>query len=729
MNTYKSLLQLMGERNVIICNLSKEEELDKTSKTIRENSIPIHHIQIIDRSYSMLNDLDQLIENLKETIRKMKGTDYYTIIWFSSEGQYSAILKGVSAYSNKESSFKLLDTLKNPVSCTCFYQATTEALKISDELLALCPNISITLFTDGQSTTNGDELKMSDLLSDLSENIIAFNTIGYGNYCNEEELTEWSMKSQYGVYTHSSNIDEYFEIFDSNYRSIESLERSNIKISIPDNCTGYYITNKTIRNFNGEFNLHFMDKNKNQIVILGDNSENKEFKFYIDEREFDTSNINKPIVSKWIEGLMYKLAYCDYTENYRRESLQIIRLLCDKNLIDHHMSSFTCTEVENHTRLLKKAAYQTKFRNPNTCGLDYFPADNAPCLMDLLGIICSDSKNKYYSDASPYYRIGRKVTDEFNMFHKNENDDGLRDINDIVFNEKKLNISIRFRVPGYVSINPKQAKEVGLDKDIPCVIYRTHTIVKDGNLNIDLLNIRVTKETYSKIVDKIDKEAIVSESTPFEDGTIELRIDLSKIPVTNVLYDNMRTEEIFEMVNRLTVIKGHMKAVKYFIKERSHHKDIQYLNREYTSEQIKLLDQYGIDKDGIYRGIANKTPKTDECDYYMSRTVEFTLKGFSSLSSVEKVINGQDKRGDIYLKEGIKFVENMSYDELLKYRKDLSKEASLISCKLCACKIAKILTGNFFDNIQSTNKGTSYKYTGSNGQVMNIKIDYEKVYF
>lgn len=730
MNTYKSLLPLMGNRNVVICNLSKDEELDKTLKVVREDSMPIHHIQIIDRSYSMLYELDKLVENLKDTIRNMKETDFYTVIWFSSENQYSVILKGVSATSDKESSFKLLDTLKSPVSRTCFYQATSEALKVSDELVALCDNISITLFTDGQSTTNGDESKMSDLLSDLSENIIAFNTIGYGNYCNEDELLNWAMKSQYGTYTHSSKIEEYFEIFDSNYEVIENLERNKVNIKIPDNCKGYYLTNKSVKYFESELNLNFMDKGKNQIIIVGDNTENSEFEFSINDIGYSSSDIKNSISDRWIEGLLYKIAYCNYKENSRRESLQVLRNLCDKELIDSHMSAFTCTEVENHVKKLKKAAYQTKFRNPDSCAEDYFPADDAPCLMDILEIICSDNENKYYSDASPYSRVGRKVTDEFNMFHKNPDDNGLRDINDIVFNEKKLNVSIRFRVPGYVSINPKQAKEVSLDKNVPCIIYRTHTIVKDGNLNIDYLNVKINQSTMDKIsklgVDGLFKKVDVDLSDKMYDAVL----DLNTIPVTNVLYDNMKTEEIFEMVNRLTVIKGYMKAVKYFLSEKSpFNKKTSYKVESYTEEQIKLLEQYGIDKDRVYRGIANKTPKVDECDFYMSRTVEFVLKGFSSLSSVEKVLNNQDKKGDIYLKEGIDYVKDMSYEDLIKYRKDLSKESSKISCKLCACKIAKILTGDFFDKVEPTSKGNVYTHLGSNGQTMNIKIDYEKVYF
>ena len=481
--------------------------------------------------------------------------------------------------------------------------------------------------------------------------------------------------------------------------------------------------------FYDDLNLNYMDKNKNQIIIVSDNNDLEDFEFSVNDETINTSSISKSISNRWVRGLLYKLAYCEYTGFNRRESLQILRDLGDKPLIDDHMRSFTFVETENHAKKLKKAAYQSKYRNTGTCDENYVPSENSPCIMDLLKIVCDCPDNKYYSDIN-YSRVGRKVTDEFNMFHKYENDDGLRDINDIVFNEKKLNVSVRFRVNGYVSINPKQAKEVGLeDSNIPCCIYRTHTIVKDGNLNIDTLCLRISQETFDRICN-MDVDGLIKDEPKLIRDMYNIVLDLTTLPVTNVLYDNMKTEDIYNMVKRSTIIKGYLKAIKYYISNTHDTTDFRSSDRkQYTDEQIKLLDQYGIGRDGVYRGIANNTPKVKDSDFYISRTVEFTMKGFSKLNSVAKVLENGGAKGDTYLREGLEIFSDYSLDELIDERRDLSKELSEISCMLCACKIAKILTGSFFDNVEISNKDNVYTYTSSSGDVMNIKIDYEKVYF
>lgn len=76
---YSSILNLgnLGVRKVAVCNINPEDQ----STTMSVDCM--HHIQVLDRSGSMWADIDDLIENVKDTIRFIPDGDYVSIIWFS----------------------------------------------------------------------------------------------------------------------------------------------------------------------------------------------------------------------------------------------------------------------------------------------------------------------------------------------------------------------------------------------------------------------------------------------------------------------------------------------------------------------------------------------------------------------------------------------------------------------------------------------------------------------
>lgn len=191
--TYKSTIEMptksgIGKsrrRKLAIVNL-KPDDKDHVIE-----DLPIHHIQILDRSGSMTGQIDRLIENVKMTIDHMKESDFFSIIWFSGHEQYRTLIKGASVKSDRSYS-KLLDSIKSTLGTTCFSDPVKEAKSIVSELRDLCPNFSVTLFTDGAPvcpwSSNEEDVKVSDLISSMKNDIISFNTIGYGGYYNGELL-------------------------------------------------------------------------------------------------------------------------------------------------------------------------------------------------------------------------------------------------------------------------------------------------------------------------------------------------------------------------------------------------------------------------------------------------------------------------------------------------------------------------------------------------------------
>lgn len=742
---YNGVIDIGGENKLLsIINYRKQDE------DIMHEDIPIHHIQILDRSGSMSNDICNLIDDCKKTIDMMCKNDYYSIIWFSSAGQYRTILKGIKkSPESDESSFKILDSIKSTIGATCFSESVEETERIIEELSVMCNNFSITLFTDGQAVTpwsaEEEYNRVNKVLERIGGKIISFNTIGYGNFCREDILESWSMYSEFGEFVHSSKIEEYHDIFEDNTIRARDVDSSPLNFSIiGETHEFFYITSNSVMKMRNSMKFNHINKRKNQIVIIRDVNSGP-LKFVINDETFELSdNTAKKINSEWIEGILYKIAYGCYVYGDRRDSLKILgKSLRDKVLVDSHVTAFTPDEIESHKRKLKKAAYgsviaRVATRHPNTCDDNYVPDDNAPCVMDLLKILINGNA-EYLPDVN-YKRIGKKVTDDFNMFHRNTDSDVSCPISDIVFNEKKLNVSIRFMINGYVSINPKQAAKVGLKENIDCCIFRTHTIVKDGFLNINQITVYTDEDTFNNIESNFE-DCIIKYTAYNGHRNYLIDIDLTKIPIINASYGNATIEDVYNLVIKENCIKSSLKViktVKNYYAASTESKSDQVIR--YTPAQLALLEEYGI-KNGVYNGISNNTPKNDDCDFYMSRTFEFSLKGFSRLSPVNVDSTGHPyienpKSGDVYMVLECEnpFYNSCSIDDLKIIEKEFKSSLAVTRGEICAIKIAKTLTGGWFDSdkiSEPDKKGVSH-YTGTCrflDEVMNIKTTYEKSYF
>lgn len=707
---------------------------DYKKDKVEEKKLPesIHHIQILDRSGSMWGSINQLMEDCKKTITQMHETDYYTVIWFSSAGEFRTVLKGIkNDEANREASFRVLDSLKHTVGCTCFSESVKETETIVDELTALCPNFSVTLFTDGEAVVPWGEReeykRVQDILDRLKDKILAFNTIGYGNYCNEDVLNQWAATSQFGEFIHSGRIDEYHNIFESNMTKARNLEKDNVTFNI-DNTDIYYFTSKSVNKYHEKINLNHIDKKTNQFVVITDSNVH-DISGEINGESFDYSFVTVNTIAKTrMDSLIYKLALAEYCYGDRYESMCLLgSVLRDKPLTDGQISAFTPDEKESYKKKLKAAAFRNVGRNKNTARENYVPSENTPCLLDLLGKLSSSSKNLYVV-SNNYKRIGRATTDDFNMFKKTSKEVTVP-IENITFNEKRLNISIRFEIPGTVSINPKQASKVNLPSEYSCKISRNYTIVKDGFLNMEEMTLIVDSDTIDYITKNYGKEAIKNASH-IDGNMTRIIFDLTAIPIVNAAMGKASIEEVFELVNKENKLKAELKLSKEL------NKNIKTWEQEkYTEEQCTLLEEYGI-KNGLYNGIKTSVPKVENSDYYMGKVFELSLKGFSKLSSIKmedgKPTIEKPANGDAYLMKAINDMENNK----LPYPSDIKKELSTVRAELAGIRIAKILCGKWFEQekLSDTNKDEVKTYTAHVDEldkdlVLNVKTTYEKCYF
>lgn len=740
---YRSKLNILGRERVIsIINHDREfASIATIGQKVVSNAI--HHIHIIDRSGSMSGHINGLIENVKMTINHMEEDDFVSLIWFSGSGQFKTLIKGANKQTDLNS---LLDSIKSTVGYTCFSESIHEANTIVADLKLVCPRFNITLFTDGCicGTNWSEEEEKKRIFSELKilpEEVLAFNTIGYGNYYDKNLLKEMSSKSQYGVAFHSSNINEYMPIFAHNYSIYKEMNADKIEVSAKDAYI-LYLSQRTSKLINSELKINSSDKSKNQIVIIG--TDDKDFEFSYNGTTYKTRALDEftrlSNSEQTLTNIYYALISQLYYTNCRDLALDVsVKNLHNSVVADMILLSFTFDEVERTQKQLNDFTYYPQKRTHVHCESDYIPDKNEPCVMELLSMLAT-LEDVYFIPAKDYARIGLKTEDKCNMFTADKVQPPTP-FSDLVFNESKLNASLRYYIKGKVKLLPSDAKSAGLDTEIPSGMFRMQTIVKDGFINMPTLSVAMTDEALQTIHNEFPK--IVYKIVDKDGDTIYVDFDLESIPIINARIAEIKTSMIHEQVVRQTICEGKQKILNYLIKQVAEKNEnaVSKTLRQFTPEQIEMLEKYGLDKNLNYKGIDVVKKDKADADYYMCRILEFALKGLSSLPKVEEMMEGKVKNEminsailffitELQSKHGInlKSISVKTFDKLNKLLKDVKKELTFIRMGLAASKIGKVLTGGWYEDTIHDGKG-NYTHAENEYPTLIIKTGTEKVYF
>lgn len=741
----KFKIDLFGDvKEVVVVNYKPEKESISAYDEI-------HHVHDIDRSGSMFSHIDKLIDNVQSAINASDEKDIITIGWFAGPGEFAFPIKGAAKHDRLN---VLLDGLRHTLNTTCFSDSFSELGKVLMELKAFNLPVSITLFTDGNPVVPWSENEerhriyeaVEKIKSILGNKLIAINTIGYGFDYNRELLIDISNMSQYGTFTHSNVIEQYLEIFRMNHEKVKGNISDPIDISVDGQII--YLTRKFSKYvyFISTNTLHLdsIDREKNQFFLIFRDLKNS---FILNGEKYKIEDITTIAQESTINNFLYSLAYNSYYNGKYLESLNILSdNLRDKYLIDSHFSSFTFDERAEHIKKLKHAMLNPKDRLQNgKCSSNYIPKKDALCVMDILNKLKEINALwlAFDKDGEEYKRIGVKVEDTYNMF--TSDDIEIRSsFGDMVFNKEKLNLSLRVVIPGHVKINPKQAKKVGLETEFKCKKYRNFTLVKNGNLNIKKLVCLVPDDNKDQIIEMVKIDPI--ENVQIEDKSyVKIIIDLSTLPVINQMYAEKASDinNVFDNVLDTLTYECKQKVVNYYLSLRS---DVPHLQKtgafkELTIDQIELLKEYGVDKNGNYGGIGGEEQKTG--DSYTTRELDFYIAGFSSLPALkdieQRIGNGKNlttsmemlyyewemfKSNAIVMGIDLNSNTKVVKEWLDKELKTIKTVLNELRSKLAIWKMAIVLTGNWF-SLKIDDKN-NYYYE-KNGHKMICKIDYKTI--
>lgn len=546
----------------------------------------------------------------------------------------------------------------------------------------MCENISITLFTDGQPVTNWsseeEKNRCYDIIDRFKDNIIALNTVGYGNYYDKDFLVNMANKSSYGQYIHSKDIQEYLNIFSSNYSRVNELNNERLEV---------YLTTNYWRNGEKDIprnNILYLNNNYSRLeemIIELDNISKEYNKFFITYPMVDdeylniningigenVNNINQEIPNDILLDFYYNYASRLYYNGNRKLALRILsENIKDKYLVEEQMKAFTFDECAEYQAKLDAACFDTSKRYLNgKCEDNYLPKKDAFCVMDLFRLL-QDSENCYYvpfsKNVEQYKRIGVKREYETEDLFTYSEEEALTPFKDFVLNEDELNLSIRNNFKGSVKLNPMTAKRVGLDKTYEANRYKNHAIIANGELNIKQIEAVVSKEIYEFLygpnssltykdesIDSLDYEAQVEISK--NRNEFRIIIDLTKLPIINDLYleKSNDIENIYTKAKQLEFFKARQKVLNYFISkaEKTNVSNIKTNKfKDFNKDQIQVLQEHGLNDNFTYNPVGY-VAKSDEVkanlDFYIAKSISFDIKGLSSLPSIPDAIKSYYK--------------------------------------------------------------------------------------
>jgi len=622
-----------------VMNLPNDIETHKNKKRI-------HHIQVIDRSASMADDIDHLLDEVSVSLNLIENDDIMSVYWFSGPYEYGQLISQCPMKSSYESENKYIKASGAVFSTTCFGDVMEQILRDCSKEDCIADATEISLFTDGECSTDfiDDSEAVESCITEMTNNpqinLMAFNAIGYGNNVDYARLNEWVSLTKYGILHRATSIKHYADMIRgcmyttnaySNVVTTLSIRQSDLDDEV------IYCQNTEAFNTR-DYQMYNMNSKKNQIIILSDSAcpsvtcsiDSPSYHKVIDSKCLLEASAVKKIPRTNVEGYLYKVAYAINDEQMSQHIIDSI--LKDSAAHNSRVDAWTPTDrVLYKKETLRKAAFSRDRRHANTLRVPS-PALR-PSVISILELLKAlKDQFKYVPSKSKYVRIGKLSDNLVNVHTVSTN----AQFNDIVYNSERINVSIRFSLDAYAPISDRDAKTLGYDgmHDLPVRLYRTHAIIKDGTLNVSSITLAgCTQSALHEIKLLCGSHARVQGKS--------LQIDLTRLPLFDTsVVDTCIVENLYNCVHSLVESTAKAKAYKAWLEDHplirtKHYKQDSLYN--FSESEKEILKKYGIIPYSdylVYNGVTLKSPTPAKYDTYLAPIMEVHLKGHSAIKSV-----------------------------------------------------------------------------------------------
>lgn len=574
---------------------------------------------IIDLSGSRYKDYEQDIEVLKEFIQTLPDKQKIILGWFSSQGQYSLSLP-----------FELKKQISGVITTLDSYK--THSLTCYDEILEEVYNYhtknhpskkgAMLFFTDGMVNDGKSPQASIDILKKWKEvsnvNIFA----GYG-WLDRNFMSRMAEACD-GSFIQLQNNKGLKDLLSGFTNSVDDVN-PKIKVDLEYNSDlAISISGNNI----------FEYKPENDEILYSPSKKNKSCIYYLTtQKPKDTKEIT--ILQEHQEKGLRSLALIYSQKNKSYIALNILVKTKDRFLVDKMDSAISPDEFGKVEELIKESIFdKTKRWRKGECSENYLPADDAYSILDFMFDLANEENAKLHlkDERFEYNKIGAssKQTDGSKFQQTSE----VVGVNDIVFNQTRLNISINTYCNGLVPLNPKEfstgftkadLKKHSLGDTYPVTSFRTYTIVADGKYSTWTL---VLSGLSKELIDKLQKAEVIKEI----DSEKKIVIDVSSLPMGNkklLSKSGLSAKKLarlnfqqYELKTEQSVLKSTIKTLKNEPEE-----ETETINQG-LKEQKEFLEKFCYIKNGSYSpptkvfGIDKKVESYSGTKVYLTDTKE-----------------------------------------------------------------------------------------------------------
>jgi hypothetical protein len=608
-----------------------QQEVPKAKTPMEKIPDIKNHIWIYDRSGSMYGILNRLGDVIIQKMEGLPETDTFSLGWFSGEGDYRFLLKGVQLTAKNKVS--IAETIRKNLSArgtTCFSEILHDLDEVVRDLSSFGGEFALCFHTDGYPVVSNYQREIdhiSKAIANVSGKIGSALMVGYGNYYNKGLMASMAEKFG-GSLIHSEDLQS-FDISLANFLNDcrEDGQRVPVTIDVPVPQLVFGVNS-------GQIMIYAPDE-KNQIAFTPHKT-NKDYVFILtrtlpkgaEVEELTDAKIKRshPLVRG-----AYAAAYILTQQTKTNVALEVLSALGDKAIIDMVNNAFTNSEYGRAEAAILESVGSPKARLSQGRDTMYLPPTNAFCLLDALDILQADPSPEFFTQHPEfdYSRIGRKEVNR-DGYPKFVGDQVGSPLIDLVWNDTKLNLSVRVKVPGTIELRDGCEKR-GFAKQYPTYVWRNYSLVKDGFLNVKKLPVRVCNDTLAQLETKGLK---FKKSEPF-DGTVVL--DLTSVPIINrgIATGKTSATELCKKTWREIQLEARQKAIGWQISQIETSEKSFAPRQTLSGDQITFLEEHGIVKDGSFDPPSDRAAATD---YYMAKEFEVKVSGFARLPKMADVL-------------------------------------------------------------------------------------------
>lgn len=608
-----------------------------------------HHIVAIDCSGSMANDLSLLRGQLMNRLPSLvKTNDTVTLIWFSGKDQYGTLLEAepVAKITDFKHINDAISRWLKPVAMTGFLQPLAEAGEVVKRIRNTHKDGVFSLFFMSDGCDN--QWPRDSIIAEVSKisNLCQSATfVEYGYYADRKLLTDMASAAG-GMHVFAQDFPSYEPVFaDSMSRDLKQTSRREIDLgsSVPV-IAGDFVFSFVQGAHGAEISTY--DLSPGLTVSIPDNLRELWFlsafpaASIIYQPPWNSTRLNTEDIGR----ALYAALTLFSMRMKPGVVYEILRYLGDVSLIEEFSGCFGKQRYSAFSARAARAIYDITKRFTSGFDPSRVPSEDCFNVFTLLELLDKNKECSLLLDEPAFeysYISRRKIQsapeDRQLKFIPLSAPDGYS-ISNLTFNEERPNISVLVQKHGHLDLRsiidtaPEHVRPL-IPLDFPTHIYRNYAIVRDGIVNVEKMPMLLSRATLTQLQALSVPPSFLSLS--HNEDTDVTTLDISRLPVlSRSMVFSVSAKTLLNLEFELTRLRARQKVWKHYRKQLGPPKASQGFVYAYGKDAADWLASIGITDEGGFHPKMLQAPATD---FYLSKKLQVTLKGFASLPPVKEV--------------------------------------------------------------------------------------------